>query len=215
MSYGTRKEKIITKRQKKTYGDMDEINFKKVSDYLFETGNIERPDYVYVGIPDAKKMLMKGIQFFTDNKGVWLPEYDAIADWLEGNNGRGLFCIGSVGRGKTLICTKVIPTLLNWYHRKVVSIYDAQQMNANIDDVLSKHIVCIDDLGTENESVKYGERRMAFAELADTAEKKGKLLIITTNMSLNELREKYSERVVDRLRAITKAVLFDGKSLRE
>lgn len=194
---------------------MDEINFKKVSDYLFETGNIERPDYVYVGIPDAKKMLMKGIQFFTNNKGVWLPEYDAIADWLEGNNGRGLFCIGAVGRGKTLICTKVIPALLNWYHRKVVSIYDAQQMNANVDDVLSKHIVCVDDLGTEKESVKFGERRMAFAELADAAEKKGKLLIITTNMSLNELREKYSERVVDRLRAITKAVLFDGKSLRE
>lgn len=194
---------------------MEDINFKKVSDYLFETGNIERPDYVYIGIPDAKRLLMKGIQFFTGDNGLWLPEYDAIADWLEGNNGRGLFCIGSVGRGKTLICTKVIPALLNWYHRKVVSIYDAQKMNANIDDVLSKHIVCIDDLGTENESVKYGERRMAFAELADAAEKKGKLLIITTNMSLNELKEKYSERVVDRLRAVTKAVLFDGKSLRE
>ena len=44
--------------------------------------------------------------------------------------------------------------------------------------------------------------------------KKGKLLILTTNLSIDELREKYGERTVDRLRAITKTVLFTGESLR-
>lgn len=72
-----------------------------------------------------------------------------------------------------------------------------------------------DDIGTENLSVKYGEKRLSFAELADEAEKKGKLLILTTNLSIDELREKYGERTIDRLRAITRTVLFSGESLRK
>lgn len=64
-------------------------------------------------------------------------------------------------------------------------------------------------------SVKYGEKRLSFAELVDEAEKKGKLLIISTNLSLSELQQKYGERTVDRLRAITTPVVFKGDSLRK
>ena len=92
---------------------------------------------------------------------------------------------------------------------------DRQQMNADLDAVKQKHIIYVDDIGTENLSVKYGEKRLAFAELADEAEKKGKLLILTTNLTIDELREKYGERTIDRLRAITKTVLFSGESLRK
>lgn len=88
-------------------------------------------------------------------------------------------------------------------------------MNANLDDVKQKHIIYVDDIGTESLSVKYGEKRLAFAELADETEKKGKLLIITTNLSIDELREKYGERTIDRLKAITRTVLFSGESLRK
>ena len=88
-------------------------------------------------------------------------------------------------------------------------------MNAKLDEVKQKHIIYIDDVGTENLSVKYGDKRLAFAELADEAEKKGKLLILTTNLTIDELREKYGERTIDRLRAITKTVLFSGVSLRK
>lgn len=87
-------------------------------------------------------------------------------------------------------------------------------MNTDIDDVMKKHIVYIDDIGTEGVSVRYGERRMAFPELVDDAEKKGKLLIVTSNLTTDELKEKYGERTLDRLKAISKLVLFKGKSLR-
>lgn len=73
----------------------------------------------------------------------------------------------------------------------------------------------IDDIGTEFLSVKYGEKRLSFAELVDEAEKKGKLLIVTTNLSLSELQQKYGERTLDRLRAITTPVVFKGDSLRK
>ena len=156
-----------------------------------------------------------GIRYFTGENARWLPEYEEVAGWLAGNEGRGLLCFGNCGRGKTLICGKILPLVLNHYCRKVVSCYDAQQMNADLDAVKQKHIIYVDDIGTENLSVKYGEKRLAFAELADEAEKKGKLLILTTNLTIDELREKYGERTIDRLRAITKTVLFSGESLRK
>lgn len=190
------------------------MNFQQALENLKDTGFNPVPNVVNIGVPDAKNNLWRGISYFS-KQPVWLPEYDEIVAWLTSNDGRGLFCYGNCGLGKTLICGKVIPVLLNYYCHKIVSCYDAQQMNANLDAVKSRHIIYIDDIGTENLSVKYGEKRLAFSEIVDEAEKRGKLLIVTTNLSLNEVSEKYGERTMDRLVAITKRVNFIGKSLRK
>lgn len=193
---------------------METINFKQSIEDLKDTGFSPMPNLVQITIPDAKNVLWRGIQYYTGDAAQWQPEYEDITKWLSQNNGRGLLCLGNCGRGKTLICGKIIPLLLHHYHRKIVSCYDAQRMNAELDTVKQKHIIYIDDIGTENLSVKYGEKRLAFPEMVDEAEKKGKLLMITTNLSLSELQAKYGERTVDRLRAITVPVLFKGESLR-
>lgn len=194
---------------------MEQIDFQQTIERLRDTGFSPVPNTVNISIPNAKNVLWAGIKYFTGEKAQWLPEYLEIVKWLTDNEGRGLLCFGNCGRGKTLICGKILPLVLNHYCRKVVSCYDAQQMNANLDDVKQKHIIYVDDIGTENLSVKYGEKRLAFAELADETEKKGKLLIITTNLSIDELREKYGERTIDRLKTVTRTVLFSGESLRK
>ena len=193
---------------------MEQIDFKRTIESLKETGFNPLPNTVNIAIPNAKSVLWRGLNFFT-GKAEWLPEYEEIALWLENNNGRGLLCYGNCGRGKSLICWKIIPLLINHYCRKIVVCYDAQQMNADIDAVKSKHIIYIDDIGTENLSVKFGEKRLAFCEIVDEAEKKGKLLILTTNLSLDEISQKYGERTMDRLVAITTRVKFKGESLRK
>ena len=191
------------------------VNFKDAISNLIDTGFNPLPNSVSIASPEAKETIWKGIQFFIGDAAVWQKEYDEVASWLIDNKGRGLLCIGNCGRGKTLICGKIIPVLLNHYCRKIVSCYDAQQMNEELDAVKQKHIIFIDDIGTEFLSVKYGSKRLSFAELVDEAEKKGKLLIITTNLSIAELREKYGERTIDRLRAITTPVVFKGESMRK
>lgn len=190
------------------------VDFKKALSNLADVGFNPVPNAVFISIPEAKVALWRGIQFFTGDKAAWQDEYNDVANWLANNKGRGLLCLGNCGRGKTLICGKIIPVLLNHYCHKIVACYDAQQLNAELDAVKQKHIVYIDDIGTEFLSVKYGEKRLSFAELVDEAEKKGKLLIVTTNLSLSELQQKYGERTVDRLRAITTPVVFKGDSLR-
>ena len=191
------------------------VDFKSALSVLADVGFNPVPNAVFISVPDAKAALWKGIQFFTGNAASWQDEYNDVANWLTDNKGRGLLCIGNCGRGKTLLCGRIIPVLLNHYCHKIVSCYDAQQLNANLDAVKQKHIIYVDDIGTEFLSVKYGEKRLSFAELVDEAEKKGKLLIISTNLSLSELQQKYGERTVDRLRAITTPVVFKGGSLRK
>ncbi len=190
------------------------IDFKKTIDNLQGTGFLPVPDLVNISVTDAKKILWCGLKYFIGDKVQWLPEYDQVVTWLSDNKGKGLLCQGDYGRGKTLICGRVMPVLLNYYCQRLVFCYDAQQMNTNPEVIKQKHIIYLDDIGTESIRVNYGEKRMAFPELVDEAEKRGKLLIITTNLSKDEIKEKYGERTLDRLRAITTPVRFVGKSLR-
>lgn len=169
-------------------------------------------------IPDARKKVEEALIYFLALEGktpVWLPEYDGVVDWLTGNRGRGLFLYGNCGRGKSLMCRYVIPAILLQCCAKVVSVYDVQDMNRSLDDLLTKHILALDDIGTEEVLNQYGNRRMAFAEIMDAAEKNGKLVIISTNLQAREIKERYGDRILDRILSTTTRVLFEGRSMRE
>lgn len=170
-----------------------------------------------ISIPDSGLILENAFTHFLNIEHrafQKLPEYDKVAEWLQNNDGRGLFMYGNCGRGKSLLSRFVLPAIILKYCRKIVAVYDMNEVNANIDEVLKKKIISLDDIGTESESVKFGERRMAFSEIMDAAEKHGKLLILTTNLTQEEIRSRYGDRVLDRIISTTKRVAFNGKSLR-
>ena len=190
------------------------INFEKAVADMQHLGFLPPCKPVHIALPDARNLLFRGLNYYTGGKAVWLPAYDEVADWLTDNKCRGLFLFGQCGVGKSLICTRILPVLINYYQHKVLGVYDAQQMNANVDLLKSEKLLCIDDVGTENVSVKYGERRYAFSEIADHAEKNATLLIVTTNLSLSQLSEKYGERTADRIIGLTRRVEVRGNSFR-
>lgn len=195
----------IMKNFKETLFDMQQHNIP------LPAGRVE------IRIPLARQILTDMLTLFLEREGrrlIWLPEYDQVAAWLSDNEGRGLFLYGNCGRGKSLICRYVIPAILLTYCRKVVSVFDVQQMNRDIDLVLSKHIIYIDDIGTEEVSNHYGNRRMAFAEIMDAAEKQNKLVMVSTNLDISGLQAMYGDRIVDRIRSTTRRIVFGGDSLR-
>lgn len=192
------------------------MNMKKELDEMKDYG-IRMNVPVSFKIKNAKELLLYGINFFTDNKGQWLPEYDEISDWLSDNKGKGLLCIGNCGRGKTLLCTKVIPLLIHSQCRLVINAYKSLDMNVDPDEIKTKGLIAIDDIGIEGEMNEYGEHRMIFPEIVDNAERTGSLLLITSNLATsgsNSIESKYGIRTIDRLRGMTKIVVFKGKSLR-
>lgn len=175
-----------------------------------------KPDKVMIHIEKARQLLINGLMYYCGDRAVWQSEYNEVVEWLTDNQGRGLWLCGEYGRGKTLIGAKILPVLLNYYNspRKVVSLYDAKDLNNKFDDILEKHIIYIDDVGKESMAVQYGNRNLRFPDIVDEAEKRGKLLIFSTNLSQEDMLAKYGERTIDRLKGITKKIIFKGSSLR-
>jgi len=185
------------------------------------------PERLHIQIPQAREQLAAGLRYFLGDRAQWLPAYDEVAAWLADNHGRGLLCVGSNGLGKTLICQNIIPVLLQQNMRKIVKVCSALDMNQHLDELLRIHILSIDDVGTEPvETINYGVRRIAFSELVDLSEKQGTLLILSTNLRTTygtdkdgnivpSIEDRYGLRTYDRLKAVTKTVVFKGKSFRK
>lgn len=199
------------------------VDFNKIIQRFERGEDLFLADKVRIRIPNAEQRLRGGLDYFVkrytfgkESHAKWMEKnYRPIVDWMSDNEGRGLLITGGCGLGKTLIAKHILPLLLQDSCRKLVNIFTAQELNTKIDEILKLHIICIDDVGTEELAKIFGNVRCAFSELCDAAEQKGKLLIITTNLTANELEAKYGERTIDRLKAITKFVPFTGKSLRK
>ena len=173
---------------------------------------------VNIRVPNAKIVLENALTYFLSLEGreiKWLPQYDLIAEWLEDNQGRGLLLYGSCGLGKTFLTRYVISAIILKYCSKVVTSFDMTEANKDPDKVLVKHIISLDDIGTEDISVKFGERRSIVPEILDSAEKYGKLLLLTSNLGGEDLIKKYGNRTFDRILAVTRRIEFNGKSFRE
>lgn len=200
-----------------------EIDFKSLVDRLNDGTGVQMPETVSIRIPDAEQRLRGGLDYFVNvfsrgevQKAEWNERnYRPIVDWMTDNKGRGLLMVGSCGLGKSLIGKYILPYLIRDACRKVVNVFNAQELNSKPDEIIGYHIIYIDDIGTENVSNIYGNKRIPFMELCDATEQKGKLLMCSTNLTIEELKEKYGDRTVDRLKSTTKVVPFIGESLRK
>ena len=207
----------------KTYDEL----FRQGVAGLLDHGFDPYPQRLHIQIPQAHEQLWAGLRYYLGEETKWLPCYDEVATWLADNKGRGLLCVGDNGLGKTLICQNIIPVLLQQNMRRIVRTYSALDMNLKIDELLRIKLLGIDDVGTEPlETISYGVRRIAFSELVDASEKKGTLLILSTNLRTNHgtdragntipsIEDRYGLRTYDRLKAVVKSVTFKGKSFRK
>lgn len=173
----------------------------------------ERKIIPSISIPKPKRILMEGLFHYLGGVPEWLPEYDYVVEWLSDNKRKGLLAVGDPGRGKTRICMDVIPDILQYMGIECFRV-SSYAMSRNFDEMLKASALMVDDVGIEDKASFYGERRDLFMEVVDNAERNGVLLIVTTNMTLDELTQRYGYRIIDRLRLIACPVVFKGESLR-
>lgn len=168
----------------------------------------------------AYDLIITGLKAKFGNNAAWLREYQNIVDWLHDSKGYGLLVIGDSGLGKSVICRDIIPAILNEQDANcgretclVTTSYDLATYGDDL-DLHSQKFIMIDDIGTEGEFVKFGTRRNMFMEVVDYAERSGTVLILTSNLTIEQLKEKYDERTTDRLKSLCRLVKIEGESLR-
>lgn len=192
-------------------------NFNEILQEMKLHGMKTPPKALRIQIPNAEKWLKSAMDYFVKKERkqlVWLSPYNEVADWLTDSKGKGLLLYGDVGQGKTMLSRYAIPAILLKVFRKIVSVYDVNEMNAKLDEVKGKRIISLDDIGTDTTLNDFGNKREAFAEIMDNAEKTGQIVIISTNLGKDELIHRYGDRVFDRIIATTRRVEFKGQSLR-
>lgn len=189
---------------------MTEKDYQAVLHNMKDVGLDLTKERLQINIPDAESVLRLFLSKRMGSRFVWLPEYDRVVEWMSDSQGKGLFLKGNVGRGKTEIGRNTIPLIINYYYRKIVKPYDAVDLSAKKGEFLDGSFpLCIDDIGTED--VK---SREVFKLLADQMEKRSRFLIVTTNLTSDEILHTYGERVLNRLKGNTTSISFNGESMR-
>lgn len=191
-------------------------NFQRAISEVRKNDDDYAPTPYSFGIINAKESLIAGLEEVMRHKVEWLAEYDQIINWLTDNQGKGLLLIGPPGVGKSEICMKVIPLIFRMVLHKVFSRYQATELcnETTYRTSLRQRFIAIDDFGIEGTFYDYGNPHIVFSEIVDGIEKRGTLLIATTNLTMDEIKAKYGLRTFDRLRANMHVVVIRERSLR-
>ncbi len=141
----------------------------------------------------------------------YLKEYDEISKWMADTKGKGLALFGSVGRGKTVINSFILPVLFYERYGKLLTPQIADGLTR---DSLKKWAHCIDDIGTEEIVNEFGTKTDMVSYAINDAEHYLKPLFLTSNLTKDELIQRYGIKIYDRIKRLCKIVIFTGKSLR-
>lgn len=136
-----------------------------------------------------------------------------------------MFC-GTCGNGKTTMLNAIkLATsqlkewgLLNTNDKPYIRVVDAREMAEICKDedtfksVRSENMLAIEDMGKESaEVMNYGNVQNPLMYLIESRYAKQKYTIITTNLTAQQIKEKYGNRITDRFNEMLDVVVFgDG-----
>lgn len=137
-----------------------------------------------------------------------------VAEFLTDTRGKSLCLLGGVGTGKTLLATKILPILFKMQYNKHFQCFKAVNLAEHLSVAKYNNFVIVDDFGTENDAVEYGNKLAQFSEWIDSLENRKCFSIITTNLSAEQIKQRYGLRTLDRIRGNFKVITFNEKSMR-
>ena len=195
------------------------MNYEDVFQQMKAEGSPVPSQRFRISVPNARQELENAMTSILSSMGErleWLPEYDKVADWLADNNGKGLFLFGNCGRGKSLLARYAIPAIIRAFSRRIVSVVDCGSQQVNIDEILRRKLIVLDDVGVEVDRIDYGTRRNVVVETINKAQDDPEtMLIMSSNLSGEAIRDRYGDRIYDRVKYLCYRVAFNGQSLRK
>ena len=163
---------------------------------------------------DTVRVLLAGVKAEVERRDktfimseALLTQTEQIAEWLTCDHSKfGLMLCGGCGNGKTTF-VKAFQQILNKFEIKVD--YDEWR------SLCYKRMLAIDDFGTEPlEVMDYGNVLYPLPELLMTRYERHLFTIITTNLTPQEIRPRYGDRIADRLNDMVGKVIFANSTYR-
>lgn len=159
-------------------------------------------------------------------------QLERVATWLTEGNKVALLISGKCGNGKTTLA-RAIMGLVNYTDPRnsygdrismyMVNAKDVVEQSKGHDEkqrqLYKNHcttdMLAIDDLGTEpTEVLQFGNISNPITDLLSIRYDKQLFTVITTNLTPEQLKEKYGERVYDRLKEMACVLAFKNNSFR-
>jgi len=161
-----------------------------------------------------------------------------LAQWavahVKGKAGKGLILHGQRGLGKTYFCEIILKHLVPALILPILTATECCELHGDLDhDRFAERVhgsykdnnlqitarpVVFDELGNEPVSVHYGQRQEIMATVISDRyrywKQAGVKLFLTCNISEDDFKRRYDERVHDRLQEMCYPVYFTGESLR-
>lgn len=136
----------------------------------------------------------------------------------------GLFLTGYVGTGKTHLAVSIVDHIARIKYRKIGSFILFESVPELMDRIRERRsmswlrntlnacdLLVLDDLGTEHIT---DWSTQIIHDIVDIRYRIKKHTIITTNLSLEEVKEEYGERMFSRIYEMCQGVKFTGKDYR-
>lgn len=175
---------------------------------------------------DVSSMIKATYKWYLTQRGVKEVKdmslyFDKAAKWLCGDYKSGLLLYGTIGSGKSTLMESMIKVLVITHTKLKIGKYSAIDITKKFqigesEDVFSKEVLFIDDLGEESLTVKnYGNEQSPLIEVLYKRYDKRQFTVITTNKSEEEIQQMYGERIADRFKEMFDRVFFGHQSFRK
>lgn len=186
---------------------------------------------------EAERVLLGAVKAEVELRGKKFVESDTlrgqageIAKWLTADGPTfGLLLCGGCGNGKTTF-VKAFQQIINALYMRVgdsVERYGMRIVNArelvrickkDYDqwrELCNSRMLAIDDFGTEPvELSDFGNVIYPITDLLTTRYDRSLFTVITTNLTPQEIRPKYGDRIADRLNEMMGKVIFNNPTYR-
>ena len=162
-----------------------------------------------------------------------LVKYFHGDDSFRGDLTKGIMIQGPTGTGKTLAMQimKIYQTIddVRFVFNQKVYRMNFEVININdmingfmvngfdgIDAYCNRYVLCLDDIGTESEIVKYyGNDLDVVGHIISERYAKRMLTFATTNFTMNDIEDKYGDRISSRIYALFNFITMTGRDFRK
>ncbi|MCQ4794965.1 ATP-binding protein [Anaerofustis stercorihominis] len=190
---------------------------KNKNSILFRDGNFDNFDENLFD-NDKSKYKITPRENIIKNKEQSLKFINTFKDE---ENTLGLLMSGKAGSGKTFLAAATGKILLNKGYsvicltakefEDIIKSFNDPDLEKKKKEILDVDLLILDDLGIETQSDYVNNEILKLVDYKMTYNKK---MIITTNLTLNEIREKYKSRIYSRIISNFNLLKFFGPDLR-